>query len=146
MKKILLIPLLASAMTLQACPGPISLGTPPQLPSNVQTISRSALNFAFKSFDAGLYAFDLAMDLGRPAPGSDKAKAISAAGRKVLAFLNAAESARRAGNAASYEAAFADAERALDQFRTLLGRNGVQAGTMPLQPIDRAAVLERAIA
>lgn len=121
--------------------------TPPQLPSQVQTISRAALNFAFTTFDAALYGFDFAMDLGKPAPGSDKAKAIAAAGRKVLGFLNAAEAARRAGNAASYEEAFAQAHSAMKQFKDLLGVSAPHAGLMqltPLKPVDRMAVLDRA--
>jgi hypothetical protein len=119
-------------------------GAPPQLPAQVQTISRAALDFAFNSFDAGLYAFDLAMDLGKPPPGSPKAKAIAAAGRKVLGFLNAAETARRAGNAASYDEAFTNAKSALMQFKALLGAPATHALAEPPAPIDREAILARA--
>lgn len=136
--------LMAVMLTASACTA--SLGTPPpQLPAQVQTISRAALNFAFSSFDAALYAFDFAMDLKKPAPGSDQAKAIAAAGRKVLSFLNAAEAARRAGNAASYEEAMTQAHAALSQFRSLLGIAGARADLAPLaQPVDREAILARA--
>lgn len=145
MKKLFLI---VCALALAGCNALASLpgaGTPPQLPAQVQVISRTALNFAFSSFDAGLYAFDFAMDLKKPAPGTTQAKAIAAAGRKVLTFLNAAESARRAGNAASYEQAFADAQAALTQFRSLLGIGATHAlGVAPPSPVDRGAVLARA--
>jgi len=143
--------LVAVSMMLGACAPMLSTlmtgsSTPPQLPSQIQTMSRAALNFAFSSFDAALYAFDFAMDLNKPAPGSDKAKAIAAAGRKVLGFLNAAEAARRAGNAASYEEAFAQAQNALTQFKTLLGASAPHASLSPTKPVDRLAVLDRASA
>lgn len=119
----------------------------PQRASQASNLSRAALDFAFNSFDAGLYAFDFAMDMKRPAPGTDQAKAIAAAGRKVLAFLNAAETARQAGNAASYDEAFTQALSALKQFRTLLGIGQAHASLdhqAPLTPRSRTAILARA--
>ena len=143
MKKILMS-VLACAVLVAGCT-PLSTEAPPQLPTSVQNISRAALDFAFNSFDAALYGFDLAMDLKHPAPGSDQAKAIAAAGRKVLGFLNAAEAARRAGNAASYDEAFTNAQSALAQFRTLLGITGTHALASPLpSPVNRQAILNRA--
>jgi len=133
---------LGLCLSLAACG--ITAATPPQLPTQAANISRAALDFAFHSFDAGLYAFDLAMDLKHPAPGSDQAKAIAAAGRKVLGFLNAAEAARRAGNSASYEEAFANANSALDQFKALLGVTGVHAYNHVPATMDRESVLNRA--
>ena len=94
---------------------------PPQAPAQFTIISRSALGFAYNSFDAALYGFDFAMDLGKPAPGTPQAKATSAAGRKVLSFLGAAEAARDLGNSATYDEAFAKAGEALKEFRTGLG-------------------------
>src|SRR5687767_3581081 len=107
MPRILIFGLAALSMTLSACLG--TTAGPPQLPGNVQTISRNAVDFALNSFDAALYGLDFAMAAGKLTPGSDRAKSIAAAGRKVQGFLRAVEAARDAGNAASYEAAFASA-------------------------------------
>jgi hypothetical protein len=144
--RLLTVCMMMLAVPLASCAPLLSaLGTPPQLPAQVANISRSALDFAFNSFDAALYGFDFAMDLGHPAPGSTQAKAIAAAGRKVLGFLNAAETARRAGNAADYNQAFENAKSALAQFKTLLGVASPHAlNVQPHEPVNREAVLARA--
>lgn len=111
--------------------------------THVSTISRTALDFAFHSFDAALYGLDAAMDAHLLTPGSAKAKEISAVGKTVLKWLNAADAARNVGNAAGYEAAFAQALASLDQFRALLGTHAV---TSFGSPPDRSAILARAAA
>lgn len=148
MRNALVAGLVAASLLLGGCAntlGALATGstTPPQLPARAQNISRAALDFAFNSFDAGLYAFDLAMDLKHPAPGSEQAKAIAAVGRTVLKWLNAAETARRLGNTASYDEAFRQAQAAMTQFKALLGAPATHALVVP-RSFDREAVLARA--
>lgn len=112
--------------------------------------SRAPLDFAFRAFDGALYAFDFAMDTKLIPAGSDKAKAVAAAGRKVLSFLNAAEAARDAGNAESYDQAFQYANQALQEFREALGKPRVTS-TLELVPKrlearTREQILDRAVA
>jgi hypothetical protein len=140
------------ALSLSACApllGALLTGgaAPPQAPVAVTNISRTALDFALNSFDAALYGLDFAMDSGKITPGSDKAKAIAAAGRKVMNFLGAAEAARDLGNSATYDEAFKHANDALGEFRTLLGKGPVAINdNRPLTPGSRTAVLDRAAA
>jgi hypothetical protein len=155
-KAILLAPMLA--LTLQGCgpmlaamAGGMAASAPPQAPAAVAEISRGALDFALNSFDAALYGFDFAMDLGKPAPGSPEAKRIAAAGRKVMSFLGAAEAARAIGNSATYEEAFRKAGEALSEFRAGLGLSAQPASLSEHTAIavsftwaKRAAILDRA--
>jgi hypothetical protein len=158
--------LAALTLSLQGCAGMLPAlagaamggGQPPQAPAAFTNISRSALGFAFNSFDAALYGFDFAMDLGKPAPGTPQAKAIAAAGRKVLGFLSAAEAARDLGSAATYEEAFTKAGEALREFRSGLGMqpqaamytpagifpNADLGDRKPLNDAQRRAILDRA--
>jgi hypothetical protein len=133
------------------------MGAPPQAPAAVINISRGAVDFALNAFDAGLYAFDLAMDLGKPKAGSPEAKRIAAVGRKVVSALKAVEAARDAGNSASYEDAFRSANLALTEFKALLGRGSDAAAFAPLLMVpgtappqysaaQRLAILDRAAA
>lgn len=150
MKRLILIA--AAALSLGACApllGALMTGgaAPPQAPAAVTNISRTAVDFALNSFDAALYGLDFAMDSGKLTPGSDKAKAIAAAGRKVMNFLGAAEAARELGNSATYDAAFSHANEALEQFRSLLGKGPVSLNdNRALTPGSRTAVLDRAAA
>ena len=142
MKKLLMVPLMLAALVVSACVP--DAGTPPQLPGQVQTISRTALDFSLNAFDAALYGLDFAMDAKLVVPGSDRAKAIAAAGRKVQGFLRAAELARQAGRADSYEAAFANANASLNEFKSLLGRPHAALSPIPLTPFNRQQILARA--
>lgn len=129
-------------------------GPPPQAPVQVINISRGAVDFALNAFDAGLYAFDLAMDLGKPKAGSPEAKRIAAAGRKVVSALVIVEAARDAGNSVTYDEAFRNANLALTEFRGLLGKSPVAQYQVPglvlphyrLGMADRIAILDRAAA
>jgi hypothetical protein len=145
----LLAPLLA--LSLSGC-APALLGAlmgggaPPQASAQVTNISRTALDFALNSFDAALYGLDFAMDAGKLQPGSDNAKRIAAAGRKVMSFLGAANAAQKLGNAPTYEAAFVDAKEALDEFRALLPGHPASASTMPRPPLtwaERGRIIHR---
>lgn len=158
--RMMLCVLAAASLMLSACAPLLSgLGTlvtgsssPPQAPAQVVNISRGAVDFALNAFDAGLYAFDLAMDLGKPKAGSPEAKRIAGVGRQVVHALAAVEAARDAGNAASYEEAFRKANESLTEFRALLGKSPVAAlsptdlKTSRLSSADRLAILERAAA
>jgi hypothetical protein len=151
MKKILalLLPLM-----LAAC-GPV-LGAlmtagapPPQAPPQVQAISRNALDFALNSFDAALYGLDWAMDAKKIVPGSDNAKRIAAAGRKVMGFLGVADAAAKLGNSATYEDAFANARNALSEFRSLAGMQATASAWLaaaeqpPLTKAGRLRIIRR---
>jgi hypothetical protein len=147
MKRLILI---ATALSLSACApllGALLTGgaAPPQAPAAVTNISRGALDFALNSFDAALYGLDFAMDSGKLTPGSDKAKAIARAGRKVMQFLGAAEAAKDAANSASYEEAFRNANAALKEFRGLIGQSPTAfwVPAKPLTPGKRAALFDR---
>jgi len=152
MKKTLLSVLVCTSMMLGGCAPLLSAlmtgaGTPPQAPAQVTNISRTAIDFALNSFDAALYGLDFAMDSGKITPGSPKAKAIAAAGRKVMNFLGAAEAARDLGNSPTYEDAFKHAGEALAEFRALLGKSPSASLQLPnMAPRQRSAVLERAAA
>lgn len=143
MRRLFLMPLVvAASMMVTACLG--TAQAPPQLPAPVTNISRGAVDFALNAFDAALYAVDFAIESGRIVPGSERAKQIAVVGRKVQAALRAVEAARDAGNSASYEQAFANANAALSQFRTLIGK-GPSAGLdgPPLTPGDRSTILAK---
>jgi hypothetical protein len=90
-------------------PGPAA--QPPQAPAQVTVASRTGIDFALNSFDAVLYGLDFAMDAKKIVPGSDRAKQLAALGRKVMGSLEVADSALKLGNAATYEDAFATANR-----------------------------------
>lgn len=121
MKKTLLA--LALSLSLSGCAGGLAglMGGPPPAVQTAAQIARGPIDFALHAFDAGLYAFDLAMDLRRPAAGTPEARRIAAVGRRVLAALAVADAAQRAGSSTTYEEAFRNANRALDEFRTALG-------------------------
>lgn len=146
MKKLLLAPLVA--LSLGGC-GPIlgaltaGAGPPPQAPAAVTSISRTALDFALNAFDAALYGLDFAMDSGRLQPGSEPARRIAAAGRRVMNFLGAAEAARDLGNSPTYEQAFANAKTALDEFRALFPQRTSTANMPPMTNAHRLAILAR---
>jgi hypothetical protein len=157
MKILRFLPLLAFACLSACAPllgamtglGSLPAG-PPAAVQQAAAIARGPIDFALHSFDASLYAFDLAMDLKRPAPGSDAAKRIAGLGRKVLAALTLADAAQRAGSATSYEQAFANANVAFDQFKSLLGVPATDLAALDvrsirqLAPPDRAVILARA--
>lgn len=142
----------ALAMTLTACnPGALLglTGTPPQAPAAVTNISRSALDFALHSFDTALYGLDFAMDAGALQPGSANARQIAAVGRRVMNFLGAAEAARDLGNSPTYEAAFQNANTALNEFRALFPTHAavtsVMADVMPMTAAHRQRILNRLV-
>lgn len=147
-----------TAMPLSGCAGMAGMfapaGAPPAAVQHVAQIARGPIDFSLHTFDASLYAFDMAMDLGHPKPGSPDAKRIAGFGRKVLAALTLADAAQKAGAADSYEAAFAQANSAYDSFRELLGvPSTVNAAFMaaaafngrPLTPAERTRILDRAM-
>jgi hypothetical protein len=119
------------------------MGPPPQASTAVQTMSRTALDFALNSFDAALYGLDFMMDTGKLQPGSDQARRIAAAGRKVMNFLGVAEAARDLGSAATYEEAFANAKTALDEFRSLFPTRAAVTDHPVLTDAERMAIIER---
>jgi hypothetical protein len=143
-KTILLAPLVA--LSLSGC-GPVlrafTAGAPPQAPAAVMSISRTALDFSLNAFDAALYGLDFAMDAGRLTPGSEPARRIAAAGRRVMNFLGAAEAARDLGSSATYEQAFANAKTALDEFRSLFPARASFEQVPPMTNDQRAAILDR---
>lgn len=146
MKKLIIIPLMIS---LSGCnlPGLLMTGAPPAAVQHAAVISRAPIDFSLHTFDAALYAFDMAMDLGHPKPGSPEAKKIAGFGRKVLAALTLADAAQKAGAADSYEAAFQQANTAYDSFRELLGvpeTSVASFGHVNLTPLDRSAILASA--
>lgn len=147
-RQLLLLPLLAGALLLSAC-APLlgmmagGLGTPPQAPAAVTTISRTAIDFALHSFDAALYGLDFAMDSGRLKPGSPTAKQIAAAGRKVMGALGVADAAQKLGSSATYEEAFKNANDALQEFRGLLPAPAALADRPPLTDAERMAIIRR---
>ncbi len=149
MKKPLIFAISASlALSLPGCAGLGALagaiaGPPPQAPVAVLNISRNALDFALNSFDAALYGLDFAMDAGKLQPGSPTAKKIASAGRKVMNFLGVAEAARDLGSSATYEEAFGNAKKALDEFRSLLPGKASLADHRSLTNAQRLAVLDR---
>lgn len=146
--KRLLIPALMLAVPLSGCnlPGLLT-GAPPPAVQHVAAIARGPVDFALHSFDASLYAFDMAMDLGHPKPGSPEAKRIAGFGRKVLAALALADAAQKAGSADSYAEAFANANTAFDSFRSLLGVPEASVASFDhvrLTPLDRSTILASA--
>lgn len=139
---------LTLALSLSGCNLPALLTqAPPPAVQQAAQIARGPIDFALHSFDASLYAFDMAMDLGHPKPGSPEAKKIAAFGRKVLAALAVADAAQKAGSAASYAEAFANANTAFDSFRSLLGvpeASVASFGRVNLTPLDRNIILASA--
>jgi hypothetical protein len=86
------------------------------------------------------------MDAGKLVPGSTQARQIAAVGRKVMGFLGAASAAQKLGSEPTYEAAFADAKTALDEFRALLPAHPASLATDPRPPLtnaQRMAILAR---
>lgn len=150
MKKPMLAPMLA--LSLSGC-GPMltalaGVGSvPPAQVQQVAQIARSPIDFALHSFDAALYGLDWGMDAGRITPGSEQARSIARAGRLVMNFLGAADAAQRMGSSPTYEQAFAEAERALGEFRQLAGmspRPAALLGEMPLMTdAERNRILRR---
>jgi hypothetical protein len=122
--------------SLAGCTGMLSGlmgGAPPAAVSNAARIARGPIDFALHSFDAALYAFDLAMDLHRPAAGTPEARRIAALGRRVLAALTLADEAQKAGSASSYDEAFARANAAFNEFRTALNVPATDAAALDLR-------------
>lgn len=119
------------------------LGTPPQAPAQVTSISRTGIDFALNSFDAVLYGLDFAMDAKRIIPGSPTAKKLAAVGRKVMGSLEVADSALKLGNSATYEEAFRNAKALLDEFKTLLPAPASLSDHPPLTNAERFAILDR---
>jgi len=135
---------LAASLALSGCAGlSLPIGTPPQAPPAVTKTSRAALDFSLNLFDFALYGLDAAMDRGDIIPGSEPARKIAAAGRKVQKFLGAAEAAHDLGSAETYEEAFAKAGEALKEFRSLVGGSPT-ALRAPLNTNQRTGILARA--
>jgi len=125
-----------------ALPG-CNMGALLQAPATASSITRAPLDFALNSFDAALSGLDFAMDSGRLTPGSETARKIAAAGRKVMNFLGVAEAARDLGSSATYEQAFANAKTALDEFRGLFPTHAGVSFVMPLTNAERQQILAR---
>jgi hypothetical protein len=151
------------ALALSGCMGQGGLGSllgagPPPAVQNAAAIARGPIDFALHAFDAGLYAFDLAMDLHRPAAGTPEAQRIARLGRRVLAALAVADAAQRAGSASTYDEAFRNANQALSEFRVALGVPAGDSAALDLRapsrqlserfatysPAERDAILARA--
>jgi uncharacterized membrane protein len=156
MRKTIVICALAISLALSGCAGGLSglLGGPPAEVQRAAQIARGPIDFALRAFDGALYAFDLAMDLRRPAAGSPEARRIAAFGRRVLAALAVADAAQRAGSSSTYEEAFRNALTAFNEFKVALGipedvaldlraleRDGALAD---FSPRDREAILAQA--
>jgi hypothetical protein len=130
----------AVSLVLTGCATPIGTTVVnPTTATAAANLSRTALDFAFNSFDAALSAVDLAVATGRLKKGSTTALMIQKSGREVQAALNAAETARQASNAAGYEAAFTQALSALQQFKALF--HPVALNQPPLTSAARTQIL-----
>jgi len=151
MKKLLMLCTLPMALLLASCGGLLGLmtagaGPPPQAPASVVQASRTAIDFALNSFDAALYGVDFAIDAHLIQPGSDNARRIAAAGRRVMSALGVADAAQRLGSSATYEEAFNNAKTALDEFRQLLPAHPAALASGPRPPLtywQRIAILDR---
>lgn len=138
-----ILALCAASLCLPSCTqgglGALLGAGPPPVVQQAAQIARGPIDFALHAFDASLYAFDLAMDLRRPAPGSPEARRIAAVGRRVLAALAVADAAQRAGSSATYDEAFANANRAFAEFRQLLGVPAGDTAGLDLRAVRLAA-------
>lgn len=154
---------LAPLLALTGCAGmvPAMTGAPPAPVQNAAQIARAPIDLALHLFDGALYAFDLAMDLKRPAAGSPEAKRIAALGRRVLAALSVADAAQKAGSASTYDEAFRNASAAYADFSRLLGvpsgdevaglvggrslASRIDVSAPRFQLAERASILSRAV-
>src|SRR5690349_6347596 len=112
MRKLLLAPLLAVALTATSACDTFQTGMSPA-PLLGTTADEKALSYAWESYDFVLTSVDLARDAGKIVPGTAKAKTVQGFLITIRDALNAASAARKAGNVTSYQQAFDEAQVAL---------------------------------
>ena len=116
-----LLMVMGTALSLGACaalPTSIPVAAPAPLAQTV--IDDSALDVAWKSFDAALDGINLLIDAKLIKAGSPKANKIADGVDRVTAALTAAESAAAAGSTTSYKVALAEAKSAILYLRAAL--------------------------
>lgn len=111
--------LIVAALALPACV-PATIPATPPAPLATTTIDDTALETAWRGFDAALDAINLLGDAKVIVPGTPKGKAVAAGIRRVLAALTAAEHAVAAGSASSYATALQEAQLAIADLRAAL--------------------------
>jgi hypothetical protein len=84
------------------------------------TIDEKFVRSAFLTFDTALHIIDGLRDTGVLVPGTPKAHKVRDTIRLVQRWLNAASSAQKAGNAATYTEALRNARAALASLQTSL--------------------------
>lgn len=116
--------MIAGALALAACQLPsFSVGQlPTQAPAPLQatSIDDTALETAWRGFDAALDAINVLVDAGIIKPKTPKAIAIADAIDRVTAALKAAEHAAAAGSTTSYKTALIEAKSAIADVRSAL--------------------------
>lgn len=126
MRSLLLIA--CASMALTACgPGEVlsggSIPVESPAPAATTTIDDSALEMAWKGFDAALDAIALARTAGVLKPGTPKAIKVADGIDKVLAAFKAAEHAAAGLSTQSYAVALDELKAALTDFRSVLRSN-----------------------
>lgn len=121
MKKMMIAAL--AALSLAAC-ATTGTGNPPAPPSAVETlapilapitghhVTAEAIDLAFATADAALYAVDFMRSVGWITDGSPNAHAIADAAEDVKRWLVIADAAQTAGDQAKADGAFAKAKAA----------------------------------
>ena len=116
---------LAVPLALSACTLPNLAALYPAAPAPLAqtTIDDTALEVAWRSFDAALDGINLLIDAKVIKIGSPKAVAIANGIDKVTATLKAAEHAASAGSATSYKTALDESKAAILDLRIALRSN-----------------------
>jgi hypothetical protein len=96
---------------------------PPPAPLAATVIDDQALIAADKGFDVALDAINLLIDHKVIVPGSQRAKSIAFAIRKVDSGLTVAYNAAEAGHATTYKEALGHAQAGITELRALLRSN-----------------------
>ena len=120
MKSILI---LAAALALSACGMTMPTLTQAPAPLAATTIDDTALETAWRSFDAALDAINLLGDAKQIIPGTPRGKAVATAIRKVNSALMSAEHMAAAGSTKDYLQALAEAKMGIAELRTALRSN-----------------------
>ena len=112
-----------AALSLAACGsfGADPTAGPNASVSSVQTKAGQTLVVAWRAFDALLSAVDGLVAAGVLKPGTPRAIHVANLLDRTRSALNAATEAVHAGNAASFSAALADAQKALDDAKAAIG-------------------------
>lgn len=130
---------LAASVSLASC-GLSTQQSPAPLGGNV-VIDDRGIRYAFLTLDAMASLADAGIKAGWLVPRSAKALAIADGLDKTRHFLNAASHAQRAGSLTDYRAAFDQAQAAMQEVQTALGKK-----TSFLTPISHPVSVETTIA